>query len=212
MADRPEVNDLPAMDSGAITFGCLNSFSKVNDGCLALWARVLRALPGSRLLLMAPPGPSRERVLAGMHREGIAGERLAFVDKQPRPEYLRLYHRIDLCLDPLPYNGHTTSLDAFWMGVPTLTMPGRTVVGRAGWSQLCNLGLQELAAETPESYVALAAELAGDLPRLRELRRTLRPRMARSPLMDAGRFARHVEAAYRRMWRRWCEGRPSDPP
>jgi predicted O-linked N-acetylglucosamine transferase (SPINDLY family) len=86
-------------------------------------------------------------------------------------------------------------------------MPGRTAVGRAGWSQLCNLDLKELAAETPEDYVALAAGLAGDLPRLQELRRTLRERMSRSPLMDAGRFARHVESAYRQMWRRWCQDR-----
>ena len=157
--------------------------------------------------MMAPQGPARDEVLARLQREGIDAARVAFVGKRPRPEYLKLYHQIDLCLDPLPYNGHTTSLDAFWMGVPTLTMPGRTAVGRAGWSQLCNLDLKELAAETPEEYVALAAGLAGDLPRLRELRRTLRERMSRSPLMDAGRFARHVESAYRQMWRRWCQDR-----
>src|SRR5262249_46392909 len=124
---------------------------------------------------------------------------------------LKLYHRIDLGLDPLPYNGHTTSLDAFWMGVPTLTLVGRTVVGRAGWSQLCNLGLKELAAETPGQFVALTTELAGDLPRLGELRDTLRKRMAQSPLADGPRFARHMEQAYRQMWRRWCEGRRQDP-
>ena len=95
------------------------------------------------------------------------------------------------------------------MGVPIVTLLGKTVVGRAGWSQLCNLGLKELAAETPEQYVALAANLAGDLPRLQELRRTLRQRMLQSPLMDAERFARHMESAYRQMWRRWCQGRPS---
>ena len=96
---------------------------------------------------------------------------------------------IDLCLDPFPCNGHTTSLDAFWMGVPTITMVGETVVGRAGLSQLSNLGLTELAAKTPDQYVALAVHLANDLPRLEELRSTLRERMSRSPLMDAGRFA-----------------------
>jgi predicted O-linked N-acetylglucosamine transferase (SPINDLY family) len=86
-------------------------------------------------------------------------------------------------------------------------MPGRTVVGRAGWSQLCNLGLKELAAEAPEPYLALAVSLAGDLSRLQELRRTLRQRMSQSPLMDAGRFARNVESAYRQVWRRWCQSR-----
>jgi predicted O-linked N-acetylglucosamine transferase (SPINDLY family) len=91
------------------------------------------------------------------------------------------------------------------MGVPTITLVGKTVVGRAGWSQLSNLGLQGLASETPEQYVALAAQLSGDLPRLQELRGTLRRRMQESPLMDGRRFALHVEQAYRQMWRRWCQ-------
>jgi protein O-GlcNAc transferase len=206
LTDQPSINALPALESGAMTFGCLNNFCKINDGCLALWAQVLRAVPRSRLLLQAPRGPARDMVLARFQQEGIAAARVVFADKRPRPEYLKLYRQIDLGLDPLPYNGHTTSLDAFWMGVPTITLLGQTVVGRAGWSQLCNLDLKELAAETPEQYVALAAELAGDLPRLQELRATLRQRMLRSPLMDAGRFARHMEQAYRQMWRKWCQG------
>ncbi len=90
------------------------------------------------------------------------------------------------------------------MGVPTLTVVGKTGVGRAGWTQLSNLGLQELAAETAEQYVALAARVSGDLPWLQELRRTLRQRLQASPLMDGMRFARNVERAYRQMWRRWC--------
>jgi predicted O-linked N-acetylglucosamine transferase (SPINDLY family) len=206
LSDRPPASALPALESGAITFGCLNAFSKINDGCLALWAQALQAVPGSRLLLQAPRGPARDKVLTALQRGGIAAARVQFADRRSRQEYLELYHQIDLCLDPLPYNGHTTSLDAFWMGVPTLTLLGRTVVGRAGWSQLCNLDLKELAAETPEQFVALAAELAGDLPRLQELRGSLRQRMERSPLMDAKRFARNVESAYREIWRRWCDG------
>jgi protein O-GlcNAc transferase len=102
-----------------------------------------------------------------------------------------------------------TPLDAFWMGVPTVTLLGQTMVGRAGWSLLCNLGLQDLAAETPGQYIVLAARLAADLPRLHELRGTLRQRMQQSPLMGGQRFARHVEQAYRQIWRRWCHGRPA---
>ncbi len=209
MTDQPSINALPALESGVITFGCLNNFCKINDGCLALWARVLQAVPRSRLLIQAPRGTARERVLASLRQEGIAAARVVFANKRPRPEYLKLYQQIDLGLDPLPYNGHTTSLDAFWMGVPILSLLGKTVVGRAGWSHVCNLGLKELAAETPEQFVALAAELAGNLPRLQELRSTLRNRMLQSPLMDASRFARHVEQAYRQMWRRWCRDRQS---
>jgi len=204
LTDQPAVNGLPALERGNITFGSLNNFCKINDGCLALWAQVLHAVPHSRLLLRAPRGQAREHVLARLEPEGIPASRLEFTDALPRSEYLKLYHQIDLGLDPLPYNGHTTSLDAFWMGVPTLTLVGKTMVGRAGWSQLCNLGLQDLAAETPQQFVALAANLAHDLPRLHELRGTLRQRMQRSPLMDAPHFAQNVEHAYRQMWRRWC--------
>jgi predicted O-linked N-acetylglucosamine transferase (SPINDLY family) len=204
-SDQPAVNALPAEETGWITFGCLNNFCKVNDDCLALWARVLSAVPQSQLLLIGPRGPVRERVLARLEQGGITSSRVEFADKRPREEYFKLYHRMDLGLNPLPCNGGATSLDAFWMGVPTITLVGKTVVGRAGWSQLSNLGLQGLAAETPEQYVALAAQLAGNLPRLQELRGTLRQRMQKSPLMDGGWFARHVEQAYRQMWRRWCQ-------
>jgi len=91
------------------------------------------------------------------------------------------------------------------MGVPVVTLVGQTVVSRAGWCQLSNLGLTELAAHTPAQFVAIAADLAADLPRLQELRSTLRGRMERSPLMDAPRFARNIQAAYRQTWRGWCE-------
>ena len=115
-----------------------------------------------------------------------------------------MYHQIDIGLDTFPYNGHTTSLDAYWMGVPIVTLRGQMVVGRAGVSQLTNLGLSELIAETPDQFVGIAVGLARDLDRLSPLRASLRQRMQRSPLMDAPRFARHVESVYRSLWQRWC--------
>ncbi len=205
----PEVNPLPASSEaaqGRVTFGCLNSFKKTNGEVFALWAQVLRVVDGSRLLLSAQPGTPRTRARHAMERAGVDPGRLDFVDQRPRLEYLALYHRIDLCLDTFPYGGHTTSLDSFWMGVPVVTLVGQTVVGRAGLCFAQNLGVPELAARTPEQFVATAAALAGDLPRLGQLRRELRGRMERSPLMDAPRFVHNLDAAYRWMWRRWCEG------
>jgi protein O-GlcNAc transferase len=137
--------------------------------------------------------------------QATLGDRVDFADRQKRHEYLKFYHRIDIGLDTLPYNGHTTSLDSLWMGVPVVTLVGNTVAGRAGWSQLSNLKLPELAATSPQQFVSIAAGLAHDLPRLAELRRTLRTRMEASPLMDAGGFTRDMEAAYRQIWRTWCE-------
>jgi predicted O-linked N-acetylglucosamine transferase (SPINDLY family) len=121
----------------------------------------------------------------------------------PRWEYLSLYQRIDIALDPFPCNGMTTTCDALWMGAPVLTLPGKTPVSRAGLSLLSSIGLEELAATSEDDYVRIAVDLAGDLPRLTNLRGTLRSRMRSSPLMDASRFARNVEAAYRSMWERW---------
>ena len=199
------VNALPAQAHGHITFGCLNNFCKVNEQVLRLWAQVLKTVDRSRLMLLCPEGSHRQPLLDLLQREGISPDRIELLAFRPRPQYLELYHRIDVGLDTFPYNGHTTSLDSFWMGVPVVTLVGQTVVGRAGLSQLTNLGLTELIAQTPEQYIQIATDLAGDLPRLAELRRTLRARMQASPLMDAPRFARNVEAAYRQMWRNWCE-------
>jgi predicted O-linked N-acetylglucosamine transferase (SPINDLY family) len=204
LSHEPAVNALPALESGVITFGSLNNFCKVNEGCLELWADVLREVPRSRLLLFAPRGQARARALAALGQRGITEARLEFIDRLPRHQYLRLYHRIDLTLDPVPCNGGTTTFDACWMGVPTITLVGKTVVGRSGWSLLSNLGLPELAAKRREEYVELAARWAGDLDRLYKVRGSLRERMQQSPLMDSRRFARHVEQAYRHMWGRWC--------
>jgi len=123
---------------------------------------------------------------------------------QTRGDYLATYHRIDVCLDCVPYNGHTTSLDAFWMGVPVVTLVGPTIVGRAGLSQAKNLGLDELVATDADQFVAIAAGLARDVPRLAGLRQQLRGRLQRSPLMDSPRFTRALEAAFREAWRRYC--------
>ena len=202
---EPLVNALPCLQTGFVTFGCLNNFCKVNGGVLDLWSRVLAAVPGSRLLVLVPEGSARRSLLDRMAANGVDPARIECAGRHLRPDYLRTYHRIDIALDTFPYNGHTTSLDAFWMGVPVITLAGRTAVGRAGVSQLTNLGLTELIARTPEHYVQIAADLAADRPRLAELRTDLRRRMRSSPLMDGARFSRGVEEAYRAMWRRWCE-------
>jgi predicted O-linked N-acetylglucosamine transferase (SPINDLY family) len=203
LTEPPAVNRLPAEQSKQITFGCLNNFCKITDGVLQLWAEVLRTLPNSKLLLLAPPGASRARVKAKL---GIATERVEFVAYQPRAEYLKLYHRIDVCLDTFPYNGHTTTLDALWMGVPVVSLSGTTAVSRAALSMMTALGLPDLVAENPAQFVQLAVELANDRARLTDLRANLRERLAQSPLMDASRFARNIEHAYRTLWQHWCAG------
>ena len=199
-AGTPEVNALPALAAGYVTFGCLNNFCKVSDLSLRAWGRVMAAVPDTQLLLLAAPGSHRSRVLQTLGEFGVAERRIEFVPYQPRQAYLETYRRIDLCLDTLPYNGHTTSLDAYWMGVPVITRVGHTVVGRAGWSQLNNLALPHLAAFDDASFVDKAVAMANDLAALAELRSGLRERMRASALMDAKGFAAAIESIYRRIW------------
>ncbi|WLE62337.1 tetratricopeptide repeat protein [Burkholderia plantarii] len=206
LADTPAVNALPALANGYPTFGCLNNPCKLGDASFRLWGAVMRSLPDARLILMAPDGSARARLLDKLARHGIAAGRVAFTPFRPRADYLQTYHQIDIGLDTIPYNGHTTSLDSYWMGVPVVTRIGDTVVGRAGLSQSTNLGLGEVVADSDARFVEIAVELAGDLPRLGAMRASLRERLAASPLMNGPRFATHIEAAYREAWRHWCDG------
>ncbi len=194
---EPRPNALPALSQTHLTLGCLNNPCKLTERTLRLWAPVLQALPQARLVLLLPAGAARARFEVRLARAGIAPERVSFVAHQTRPQYLRYYHQLDLCLDTLPYNGHTTSLDAFWMGVPVVTRIGATCAGRAGLSQLHQLGLTELAADSDAAFLSIVVALARDLPRLAALRAQLRARLASSALMDAARFARNLEAIYR---------------
>jgi protein O-GlcNAc transferase len=206
LGETPPVIALPAVTGGQVTFGCLNNFCKATPPTLAVWSRLLRAMPESRLLLHAHPGSHRDRVREFLAGQGVAPHRLTFVGMVPREDYFRIYEQVHVALDPFPYGGGTTTCDALWMGVPVVSLAGRTSVGRGGLSILSSVGLADLVADDAEQYARIALELAGDLPRLRELRATLRDRLRSSPLTDAPRLARHVEAAYRTMWQRWCAG------
>ena len=197
----------PCLETGLVTFGCLNNFCKVTTATLETWSRLLQALPESRLLLHAIVGDHRDRLRDFFAANQIAPERLFFVDMLPASKYFQIYGQIDVALDPFPYGGGTTTCDALWMGVPVVSLAGQTGVGRGGVSILSNIGLTELIAKNTEEYVRIAVGFANDLPRLNVLRAALRERMRNSPLMDTPRFARNVEAAYRTMWRRWCEKR-----
>jgi protein O-GlcNAc transferase len=193
----------PPRQEGLICFGSLNNPCKLNDQILNLWSKVLAATRDSRLLMLAFSAEHQNHIRTVFERAGIGVARLIFVKRCPRDEYLRLYDRIDIVLDPLPYNGITTTLDALWMGVPVISLAGNAPPGRVGLGILTTLGMPELAAHSQEQFVQIASALAGDLPRLVQLRKTLRQRLRASPLMDAPRFARNIEAAYRDMWRKW---------
>jgi predicted O-linked N-acetylglucosamine transferase (SPINDLY family) len=180
----------------------LNNFAKVSRSALDLWTNILAKTPNSRLILYAPPGAHLQKIRQRMDAAGVDAGRLQFVWKQPDKSYLEQYAGIDIALDPFPFPGGVTTCEALWMGVPVITLSGKA--GPGGKSILANLGLGELAANSKEQYAEIAIKLAGDLRRLLGLRSTLRARFAGSPLTDARRFARNIEAIYREMWRSRC--------
>jgi protein O-GlcNAc transferase len=197
------VSPLPALATGVVTFGCQNSYRKVHPGVLSLWARVLCELPTSRLFLYAE-GPGRDITLRQLAAAGISSERVELGGRVSRRAYLERYQRIDIALDTFPFTGATTSLDALWMGVPVVTLTGGTSLHRAGTCLAMNLGLPELIASSEDDFVAKAVALASNLPRLATLRAELRTRLEASPLGDAPRFARNLEAAFRTAWQHYC--------
>jgi predicted O-linked N-acetylglucosamine transferase (SPINDLY family) len=193
--------------TGPPTFGCLNNFAKVTDVTLELWMRLLRRVPEARLLVYARTEAHRDRVRRALREAGLPESRAAFVGRQPLADYLETYRLIDVALDPHPYGGGTTTCDALWMGVPVVSLAGRTAVSRAGSTLLANVGLEHLVARSEERYVELAAALIRDAAGLTALRRDLRRRIESSPVMAARPFVRDLEAAFRIAWRVWCESR-----
>ncbi len=206
----PEVavrEGLPADENGYFTFACMNRYSKVSAAALDLWAGLLQRTGDSRLLLIGRGGKD-ERTLADLRArfssKGVDPERLIILPSLPVNEYFATYNRVDLCLDPFPFNGGTTGFDSIWMGVPFVTLKGDALHARAGSNILQYVQLEELITLDKQAYVDKAVALAGDLSALRRYRDNLRGRMQASPLMDCAGFARGIEKAFRQMWETWC--------
>ena len=205
-SDAPPVVARPAVLNGYVTFGSINNYAKITTPALATWAKLLLRVPDSRLLVRADMTNSLQKHLRETFAaRGVAAERLELVNILPHQQYLELINRLDVALDPFPFNGHTTTCDCLWQGVPVVTLSGNTYVSRFGGSALATLGLDDLIAETRDQYIDIATRLAGDVQRLQTLRSTLRQRMSDSPLLDFETFTRNLECEYRRMWRRWLQ-------
>jgi predicted O-linked N-acetylglucosamine transferase (SPINDLY family) len=200
----PEVGPLPAAADGRVTFASFNNFAKTTPQVIALWARVLRRVPGARIVLKNKSMEAedvRRAILAQFAQGGVDASRVEMTGPiRGQSAHLERYNQVDVALDSFPYNGTTTTFEALWMGVPVVTLEGRSHVSRVGVSQMHNLGMPELVARDADDYVEIAARLAGDLPRLAALRASLRERLRASPLMDAPRFTRNLEAAFTQMW------------
>ncbi|TRU04591.1 MAG: FkbM family methyltransferase [Microcystis aeruginosa Ma_AC_P_19900807_S300] len=203
-----EVNPLPALSSEYITFGCLNNFSKLNPFLLSLWAKILQALPQSRLILKShyhnlDDPEEKQSVELFLQEQGLNLEQVELIDSPTLAEdYFALYHRIDIHLDTFPYNGCTTTCDALWMGVPVLTLAGDRKIQRMGNSLLQAIGLGDWIAHSPEEYVNKAITFAQDLEAIAQLRTSLRERFQKSQLGDIEGLTLALENAYQQMWKK----------
>ncbi len=207
-AEAPPIGPLPALSCGQMTFGSFANHLKINDEVIDCWSRIMEQVPRSRLLIKATGGHDEgvtDLLVNRFAERGIAPQRVRVVGWLPKQEHWDLYNQVDLALDTFPYNGGLTNLEALWMGVPTVTLAGDTFVARTGLAILTHAHLESLVTYNPEQMIATAVGLAQNLEVLSRLRQHLRAALQASCLCDAARLAAGVEAAYRQMWKRWCE-------
>jgi protein O-GlcNAc transferase len=204
--DSFSAGNLPTLNAGHVTFGCFNRFNKLNRDVLSTWAQILARVPNSRLLLHESFGgmlePPLERCLPVLRQligHGISADRIQFAGSRSMEDNLKLHERVDIMLDPFPYNGMTTTCDALWMGVPVVTLAGAAHIGRIGASFLHTVDLTDWVAHDATAYVELAVNRANDLDTLRILRSELRERMQSSALRDEAGYTRELEQAYLEM-------------
>lgn len=204
-ADAPPVAPPPSTRNGYVTFGSLNNFAKTSQPAIDTWISILQRVPDSRLILHAHEGSHRQRLRDLLASQSIDPNRLEFIGFFSISAYCSQYARIDVALDPFPYGGGHTTFDALWMGVPVVTLAGRTGVGRGGVSILSNLAKPQWIAESINSYIDIATRLALDVDERIRIRNQLRGWMLQSPLMDGTLHARDIESACRFAWRAWCD-------
>ena len=205
--DAPPVNDLPALTNGYITFGSFNRICKINKPVVTLWAKLMRALPNSKMLLGAMPKDEQYHILLEWFAQnGIEKNRLTFHPNGNTHYYLSLHHQVDICLDTFPYNGETTTCNALWMGVPTLTLSQQTVASWVGTSILGHFNLQSFAAHNETDFLEKGLLMANNLIELSKIRAGLRERFATSAKCQPQLVAASMERALRTMWQRWCAG------
>jgi protein O-GlcNAc transferase len=199
----PDVVPAPVLRNGHITFGCFNNIAKITPRTIATWCEILRAVPGSRLILKTHQfgdAPTTARFVRAFQHHGIDSSRVETRGSSPHRAFLAGYNEIDIVLDPFPYSGGLTTCEALWMGVPTVTLPGEIFASRHSTSHLSNAGFPDWVARDIEDYIDLAVRRARDVSGLAAMRETTRDRVRRSPLCDGPRFGRALGLALRHAW------------
>jgi len=205
--EAPPISPAPAIALGHVTFGSFNRPSKITREVVTRWSRILHAVPTAKMLIAGISETKvRDKLCSWFAREGIAAERLDFHQVMPLPDYLALHGKVDICLDTYPYSSGTTGIHALWMGVPTLTMVGKTLPSRIGATMLKHAGLDEYIAESEDELLRKGISLAADVATLSMLRMSMRTRMETSAIHQPERISAALEQGMRTIWRRWCAG------
>lgn len=205
-AFAPDPGPCPLETNGYVTFASFNQFIKYHTELLELWAGILQQVPNSRLLLIGKGcEANRETILAPFQAAGVSPDRFELTDMVSRRILIESYKRVDIALDPYPFSGGITTLEALWMGVPVVNLPGETFAGRTSVSHLSNVGLTEVIATSCDEYTKIAVQLAEDPTRLARMRSELRSRVRDSPICDGKQFADDLGSELRSVWRTWVQ-------
>ena len=204
----PEVNALPVLENGHITFGSFNRTNKLNPAVIVLWSMLLREVPDAQMVFGGIPVESQLELFHRFSDEGIEPSRLTFFPRSNLQEYLALHHQVDFCLDTFPYGGGATTAHAAWMGVPSLSLAGESPASRFGASAMHHLGLDGFIATSIDDYLAKGRYWAEHTAELAVIRQGMRERFNQSALGQHVTFADNLDALLRAMWQRWCDDLP----
>ena len=204
-----EINDLPANKNKFITFGCINKLSKINDDVIILWSKILLSISDSKLIIKNKNLDNKsivESILEKFKQQNIEKSRLILLgNSNTRQELLKAYNKIDIALDPFPFQGNTSTCESIWMGVPVLTLKGNRYLFHFGESINFNLNMQDWIANNKDEYISKAIKFSSNLQTLSKIRKNLRKTALQSPVFDAPRFANHFSNLLWKMWRNFCK-------
>jgi predicted O-linked N-acetylglucosamine transferase (SPINDLY family) len=203
----PDLNELPALNLGSITFGSFNRLAKISGQTYRTWAQILLQIQGSRLILKTPElneRSNRERILSYFENAGLDADRIVMLGGSSWFEHMRAYQEVDIALDPFPHGGGMTAMEGLMMGVPVITLNWPILTGRLSSSLMTTLGLQDWIVQSEDQYLELAIKKSAQLPQLSVLRQTLRALFSASIIGDQGAYTRVVEQEYRALWQAWC--------
>ena len=203
LENSPNISELPAFINNYITFGSCNNTAKINIEVIETWSRILNSIPNSKLLLKHRSLENiiqKQRIFLSFHEFGIERDRLILEGFTSNPfDYLNVYNKIDISLDPFPFGGGTVSYESLWMGVPILTMMGELFMGRLCGSLMKQVGLSNWIVNSRRDYISLAISLSSNLAELAKIRRTLR-HQAKLSIFDGAKYTREFESALSKVW------------